>query len=82
MRLRYRYVVAVAVVFAAVGGWAVGATQHGDCQYSCPAHGPCPEPAECLRHPFGWGAALVFGIMIALLIGGIGVLVVRNDRRA
>jgi hypothetical protein len=78
MRLRYLGVLALAVGLAVLAGWRIGLL-HPACEQSCPAEGPCPTPPDCLRdQAFDWPAALVLGIIVAILVGGFGWLILRN----
>jgi hypothetical protein len=65
-------VFAVALGLGILAGWGVGAA-HGDCEHTCPAHGPCPTPADCLNHPFNWTAAIVIGAVVTLFVVAAGL---------
>jgi hypothetical protein len=79
-RLRYPSILAGALGLALLAGWGIGSIQHnGGCSYSCPAPRPCPEPADCLPH-FHWAAAVVAGLIVALLVGGAAILVHKRPK--
>jgi len=79
VRLRYLYVLIVAGAVAALVAWGIGSV-HGDCERSCPAQGPCPPPADCLRHHFNWTAAVTLGLVAALIVTAFGLFVRRRER--
>ena len=79
MRLRYLYVLIAAGAAAALVAWGIGSV-HDDCEHSCPAQGPCPTPADCLRHHFNWTAAVVLGLVAALIVTALGLFVLRRER--
>jgi hypothetical protein len=69
--------IAVAVLLGVAAGWGVGRV-HNDCEQSCPAGGLRPTPIDCLAHPFNWTGAIVLGIVVAVVVAGLGMLLLRR----
>jgi hypothetical protein len=80
VRSRRLYILVGAIVLAVLAGWGIGSMRHKSCDYSCPAQGPCPEPADCLRHSFNWSGAVVVGIIVAVIATSIGGYIIRPRR--
>ena len=80
VRRRHLYVLIGSLAVGALAGWGVGSV-HDDCEQSCLADGPCPEPPECLRHSFNWTAAVVLGVAVAVTIALVALLTLRRGRR-
>jgi hypothetical protein len=77
VRIRHLYLLGVAVAVAALVGWGVGSA-HSGCEHSCPAQGPCPTPADCLQSTFHWTAAVVLGLVAAIVVTTLGLISLRR----
>jgi hypothetical protein len=78
---RHVGVVVVAAALGVLAGWGVGSV-HSDCEHTCPAHGPCPTPPDCLTHHFNWTAAIVFGVVVTVALLALTLALTRRTDQA